>query len=311
MTFFLARMAGISYEDAYTIALGTQYIDENPDTWPMDPNNLSGNILDEDARNRLASYHFTTTPSDYLAGGDYDQQRTALEQAYHIASGGGDLQSYTDWRYFYPQNPQLTLLKNTVINAPTKCAHAQFFGEYLHAFEDTFGHRDQNNVPIPLNLGFGHGTYGHSPDKTYNHTVTLAELASKPGLEKFAFKEVGDWNQNEARTYNMEGELFLAMRQYNTGADAINPKTGKPVIFKDFASFLQDWNKLQSTTDKVAELNAKLTEFGLGTIPDFNLACAAAKRRAYIGGLNPTQFEGAILSSSSGLLSDVKKACGA
>ena len=45
----------------------------------------------------------------------------------------------------------------------------QFFGEYLHAFEDTFAHRDQDNDPFGVNAGAGHGTHGSHPDYTYNH----------------------------------------------------------------------------------------------------------------------------------------------
>jgi hypothetical protein len=142
MTFFLARMAGIGYQEALTIAMAAQYIDDNPDTWPMDPKNAGDNIGNPTAINRLLRYHFTTTLGDGPLRMDYDQSRSFEEFAYHLAFGG-ELQSYIDRRYKDPINPQLSRLNAAANNALTRCGRAQFFGEYLHAFEDTFSHRDQ------------------------------------------------------------------------------------------------------------------------------------------------------------------------
>ena len=47
--------------------------------------------------------------------------------------------------------------------------------------------------------------WGHSPDKTYNHIVTLQEVLGRaPSPDGFSLAEVGDWNQNEARSLEME-----------------------------------------------------------------------------------------------------------
>src|SRR5262245_49022288 len=39
MTYFLAVMAGLPEQAALTMALAAQYVDDNPNTWPVDPNN--------------------------------------------------------------------------------------------------------------------------------------------------------------------------------------------------------------------------------------------------------------------------------
>jgi hypothetical protein len=60
----------------------------------------------------------------------------------------------------------------------------QLFGEYLHTFEDTFAHRDQENNPYDatlLSLGVGHGAGGENPDYTYNHFSSTLEDA---GLQR-------------------------------------------------------------------------------------------------------------------------------
>jgi hypothetical protein len=195
MTFFLAVAAGVPAEDARIIALAAQYIDDNPLTQPL-PHSLSQaaiNIwLQNDAvLNRLLSYHFTATPSDINAqglatphlvyvqggtGGHYERDKASTNPAYASIA----------------ENPQLIRLYDAVstpkCNALGRNTELQFFGEYLHAFQDTFGHRDSNNVPIDANDGYGHATYGHNPDFTYDH------LAANPFPGHF------NWNNNEART---------------------------------------------------------------------------------------------------------------
>jgi RHS repeat-associated protein len=308
MTFFLARMAGIGYQESLTIALATQYIDENSDTWPVDENNMQGNILNSAARNRLASYHFTTTPREYASLiEDYDTPRTAAELTYHLAIGG-DLLSYTNRRYRDPVNPQLLNLQMASTRAITRCAKAQFFGELLHAFEDTFGHRDQGNQPIALNIGLGHGAFGHSPDKTYNHVVTMEEILGRSGLERLAVAEVGIWGQNEDRTFEMEREVFAKLKSYG-GTTATNQITGRTVNFGELRRFLVAWNATHDIQTKIDDLSFKLEEYGLGPLPAFNVACAAAKRRAYVGGLDQNSFPGTILPSSTGSLQGVDAAC--
>lgn len=47
-----------------------------------------------------------------------------------------------------------------------------FFGEYLHALADTYGHADPENDPYhgtQLGLGVGHGWNDSDPDYTFDH----------------------------------------------------------------------------------------------------------------------------------------------
>ncbi|QNA99629.1 DUF6765 family protein [Massilia sp. Se16.2.3] len=303
MTFFLARVAGIDFDTALTIAQATQHIDEDPDTWPMDENApiQSNNPLTSDARNRLQKYHFTTSSPDWLNPFDYDPPRTLAEKAFLLATGM-DLDSYIKRRYENPSNPQLTRLMNASNRAPTACAKAQFFGEYLHAFEDTFAHRTQDNSPIRLNLNTGHLWWGHSPDLTYNHTVIIPE---NPAF----IREIGIWDQNEARTYTMEKEVFAKMQQFG-GGSATNAATGQPIKFGDLTDFLRNWNQIHDDGNKISALRAQLSSFGLGTIPDFDNTCATAKRRNYLGGLNQSTYDGTILPTGTATDAQLAQACG-
>lgn len=241
MTFFLAVAAGVPAEDARIIALAAQYIDDNSLTQPL-PHSIPqagiNILLQNDAvMNRLLSYHFTATPSDINAqglaaphlayvqdgiGGHYERDKASTNPAYASIS----------------ENPQLIRLYGAVslakCNALGRNTELQFFGEYLHAFEDTFGHRDSNNVPIDANDGFGHFTYGHNPDFTYDH------LAANPILGHF------NWNNNEARTLQMEQEVFAKMFQFATGKDVIS--AGK-LTAAEFQQLLKDFNAIEENEE--------------------------------------------------------------
>jgi hypothetical protein len=317
MTFFLARAAGIGYREALTIASATHYIDENPRTWPVDESDMQANILSRDARNRLASYHFTTSPRDIVSFKEFDPERNSWEKAVFFSSKGlVEAQSYVNRRFQNPTNDQLIRLSKTYSQpGQSRCERAQFFGEYLHAFEDSFGHRNQTNVPIELNAGLGHGAYGHSPDKTYNHTVTLAEVFARPGVEALTLASVGQWNQNESRSLRMEQEVFEKMQDYRV-ANGIKMPPGKRLFFgSDLSAFFQQWNQIKDSDQKKTELNFKLNDLGLGGIPEFDVYCAKAKRDAYLWNLdvNPTKYEGAILQttvvSKETALSNVESSC--
>ncbi|HRH29930.1 MAG TPA: RHS repeat-associated core domain-containing protein, partial [Aquabacterium sp.] len=170
-TFFLALVAGVNYEDAKTIATAAQYIDDNPETKPFP----SLSIADSWQYERLSKYHFTMWGLEEATVG-------ATTKTYNDST---DLRNYDEiWR------AQLNRLEGAS-NAPgiSRCAQLQFFGEYLHAFEDSYGHRDQNNVPITINAGLGHAFYGHEPDKTYNGSYLGAYVAA-----------IGDWDTREQRT---------------------------------------------------------------------------------------------------------------
>jgi RHS repeat-associated protein len=166
LTFFLARVAGIPDDTARTIALADQFVDDNPLTTPvigsMQPNTRA-----------LPLYHFTRTR-------DMDVTQDVVT------------------RINNPTSPQLENLRRpTMDDRLTPCARQQFFGEYLHAFEDTFAHRDQNNVPFYFTSTVGHGAYNHDPDQTYN---------------------VRDFQNNEMRTMRMAQEVFGQLQSFGGGA---------------------------------------------------------------------------------------------
>jgi RHS repeat-associated protein len=166
LTFFLARIAGLSEEAGRNIALGAQYIDDNPLTQP-----LSGAITPN--RRALPLYHFT-------------RER------------GADLTNDPITRIQNPTSAQLENLRRPSMDERlSPCARQRFFGEYLHAFEDTFSHRDQNNVPFFFTSTAGHGAFNHDPDQTYN---------------------VREFQNNEMRTMRMAQEVFEQIQSFGGGA---------------------------------------------------------------------------------------------
>ncbi|MCS0581071.1 DUF6531 domain-containing protein [Massilia pinisoli] len=177
MTFFLAMAAGIDYADARTIALATQYVDNNPVTRPLDESNVLTKMLSPFwNQNQLARYHFVL----------WEQQPNGRA----VFSGDTDVTHH--------QSTQLDQLFAASENAPTQCAKLQFFGEYLHAFEDTFSHRNQNNVPYGVNNGFGHGLSGSDPDYTYDDVYAGNDPIVRSRL----------WLVRSDRTLEMEKEVF-------------------------------------------------------------------------------------------------------
>lgn len=199
-----------------------------------------------------------------------------------------------------PNNPQLQRLLGASTRAPSRCAQLQFFGEYLHAFEDAFGHRNKDNEPINVNQGFGHAVYGHEPDKTYNHWGVVSLIT--PGA-------AGYWGNNESRTLEMEKEVFNKVRS-TWGTTGKNQLTGNVITFTTIQSFLKTWNTIQDGNQKIDELNFKLAEFGFETIPPYNTNCAQAKRNEYVGGLNPSTYPGVILPAQQGAAGSAQQACG-
>lgn len=221
MTFFLALVAGVDYNEAITIAMAAKYIDDNPSTRPLDPDAVVSSYLKDipGAIKRLQAYHFTQGIGD-------DPARTGSEAAYFIATGSLlDLQSYKDRRIENPNNQQLQNLYKGVAEVDlSKCAKLQFFGEYLHAFEDAFGHRDKESGPIQVNAGFGHLLYGHEPDKTYNDTVLLSPYPLA----------IGGWTERQHRTLEMEKEVY-----------------GKMSVFVKPGSATAGWSNIEGFLDKV------------------------------------------------------------
>jgi RHS repeat-associated protein len=318
MTFFLGVVAGIPIDDARTIALAAQYIDVNRDTRPLDPDNPLDNIGNQEAIDRLLSYHFTATPSDIGEDGLTHSKVTYLtgNSGMRIIAEAPKDPAYANIQ----ENQQLVRLYDAVslakCNALGRNTELQFFGEYLHAFQDTFGHRDANNIPIDVQNGVGHGTYNSNPDYTYNH-VALFDFLPLPGHV--------NWNNNEARTLQMEKEVFAKMKQFATGQDVIS---AEKISEKAFYEFLAEFNDLEEDEDnkkyvkgdvksgeapsgaKVNKLQEKLNEwFGAGVInlKDFNNAAynetkAANNRNSFlcVNGkpLDQKVYEGTILPTS-------------
>jgi RHS repeat-associated protein len=196
MTFFLAVAAGVPAEDARIIALAAQYVDDNEETEPL---NITNGISDEH-RARLLTYHFTAIEDIKI---DPDTGKVSGKVGDY---GDPSKDTNTGVR---PTNTQLTRLLNASEKAEicvSRNAGLQLFGEYTHSFQDTFAHRDQNNNPFPLNVGFGHGGYGSNPDYTYNHWSLLP---------------IANWDNNESRTYSMELLVFMEMKKCATGDDVI------------------------------------------------------------------------------------------
>ena len=160
------------------IALADQFIDDNVDTRPLDEAHWwtkLGSVTEN--QERLIDYHFTLSES-----GGTNQGKTLVQYENNDLTLPGKNPS-----------PQLSNLINASIKASTPCSQLQFFGEYLHAFEDTFSHRDKNNLPydaLKLKGGVGHGLKGSNPDYTYNEKGLLG------------------WDMREQRTLEMEKETF-------------------------------------------------------------------------------------------------------
>lgn len=288
MTYFLAKMAGLNDTEALTMALAAQYIDDNPYTWPVDPNNpAKGYLADiKGAIFRLESYHFTQD--------GYDKPPTSSQGAYIFQ------------RILDPVNPQLTLLlaaANTKLqtkdnpNGMNPCSRTQLFGEYLHALQDTFGHRDQLNKTIGVNAGLGHLTYEHETDKTYNATVLIASPL-------FA-NAIGSWHIREYRTLEMEREVFKQI-QNNYGKTATD-QNGFPISFESIEADLKIYNAIKedegstnplfTNTKKVEKLNELLAKYGMNSIPTYNVTTACQNRKAFLNSSILPALPGVILGA--------------
>jgi RHS repeat-associated protein len=192
MTYFLGITAGMGAADARMMALATQYIDDNPDTQPVDEKNLATIMLSPLwNQNNLAKYHFVL----------WTQQEDKAP-VFSTDKGTADPLG---------KSPQLrAMLGYATEYAPENCApnktSLQFMGQFLHAFEDTYAHRHPDNTPFPVNFGFGHGAYGSHPDYTYNHENGRLGLPALINKEK--------WVNNESRTLEMEHRVYDQIVDY-------------------------------------------------------------------------------------------------
>jgi len=202
------------------------------------------------------------------------------------------------YRTHSPSNPQLKRLKNASELAKTDelatCdSSAQLFGEYLHAFEDTFAHRNQENVPYTAETfgwGKGHLFGGENPDYTYNHIE----------LRPAGF---GRWDVNEDRTFEMENEVYRELKLFASAR-------GKTTEFGEISSILSRFNAFPAHDDdaskmsaKIAILNDGLKKLGYADIPlryqeganRYDEAQAAVNRERNLGKLIPNKYVGTIL----------------
>ena len=288
-TFFLGITAGMNRDDARRMALATQFIDDNEGTRPVLPPKIGGK-LDSIVVNQpaLVRYHFTQD--------GFDPNRTVLEAVAHGISGGfGDLPSYIDRRINNPDNDQLRRLLAASDFAKTdpnaNCnTSLQLFGEYLHTFEDSFAHRDQQNNPYSatlIGLGIGHALGNHDPDYTYNHFSTNV----------IGF---GSWNNNEARTLEMEKEVFSKLKAFAKPQNQQNNWSSIAWTMTQFNQFNGNEEK-RNLGPKIAILNDALKMLGYIGI-DMSAAKADGydvdKAKEYRGkaldSLNPKNYPGTI-----------------
>ncbi len=207
MTLFLALAAGLSLEDAKITALAAQYIDDNPLTRPLDSTSV-GTTLASMFRNhqQLLLYHFTLANPQGATLTQYNNS--------NVNSVVGNL------------SPQLNNLRNAALRAPQRCTRFQFLGEFIHAYADTFGHRNEGNLPydaIRLGVGLGHGLAGHEPDYTYN---------------------AGLWTVREARALSMERAVYQQLRGFPGGPGVTR---GAGVEFSSIESTLTTFNAIQES----------------------------------------------------------------
>lgn len=213
MTYFLAIVAGMGADDARTMALAAQYIDDNPDTHPLDDTNI-GTIITSPLWNKenLAKYHFvlwTQVPGE----------KAVFDKSTNIDKP-------------LEKSPQLeTLLRYArdfdAKNCKPNNTSLQLMGEFLHTFQDTYAHRSPENLPFPLNGGVGHGFYGSHPDYTYDHESWRLGFSWEPPFVLVKDK----WANNESRTLAMELAAYeqiveyMSARNYKTTPDRSGAKT--------------------------------------------------------------------------------------
>ena len=288
LTYFLARAAGVSPQRAYTVALAAQYVDDNPQTRP------------ETAANARA------------------------RGLYHFVMAGFDPSGDASTRYFNPRSPQLVnLYQASSRSLASDCARAVLLGEFLHTFEDTFSHRDSNNVPFSATLG--HLFAGHDPDQTY-------DVINSAAPEGSALRRFVDYPWNEERSMRMAQETYGVLQKYfgstpvasfaqietqvrqfmQTGAAryaALLSRATQPETAAQYAA-----RKEQELREKIAVLDEALVRLGLGSFhaqysdaqgnlyqATYRREAGEANRRNYLAGLRhgPNQstdpFKGVLL----------------
>lgn len=265
MTYFLALVAGLPQEVAERIATATQYIDENTQTSPVAGGVLAG---------ALPRYHFTL---DYDNGRHGDGTQDVLTRFHNPSSAQlSRLQEITTipvlerlWDEAHPPVPGTCPIRRI------DEARQQLFGEYLHAFEDTFAHRDALNMAYDI-YSFNDDNYpraiighvgpsvpdgSHAPDHTYNQTyvapsqcqIALPDIGidgrsmyeTRTGLSaqecsalqgRFTASSTQAWVYNEVRTLRMEFEVLDLLRtNFADEIESNRARGGRSFTWQDLA----------------------------------------------------------------------------
>ncbi|HKQ81282.1 MAG TPA: DUF6765 family protein [Steroidobacteraceae bacterium] len=285
MPFFLAITAGFTPDSARRIALSTAFVDVNPFTRPADPTNNWTTVASmRENQPQLLKYHFVL--SDFNTGSTIDRYDNA------------------NIRLPYSQpSEQLATMLSYATSTPTTMSgrpacnphniQLQFFGEFIHAFEDTFSHRDEEDRPFDAvrhGAGLGHGLSGYQPDYTYNSE---------------------EWSTRETRSFAMELDTRDLMRR-SSWADPNRSTSAEQLdllyrVLRDFNAIEEnehgipgsDWTESQ----KVARLNRGLIELGYTEIdlanPTFRFDPQAAFRirSEAFSDLDSKHYSGAILET--------------
>ena len=303
MTYFLAIVAGMSSTDARMMALATQFVDDDATTAPVPPGSGTWDQVVSMFSNQkmLKDYHF------------------ALSDA-----RGQTLQVFKNPNVDININesPQLTALRSYATpSTPGSCnmpnnKSLQFMGEFLHTYEDTFAHRDTDNMPYNATfrlfgseweLGTGHGTGGNNPDFTYNHTDILGRV----------------WN-NENRTFVMESAVYSNIVSYMDTMNYANFQSNRGTQTIDFRnnvlqSALHEFNAYPASEEggslenKIKILDNALHQLGYNSLDEtwhadrrgnstdggYNMATARENRFTNFSNLNQNDYPNAILQTTS------------
>ena len=308
MTYFLATVAGLDQETVSVIAHGAQYIDDNPLTSPV----LGG-------VSALKAYHFIMprmdSPGNPLTS-YLNPTAAQLDDLYRSAMV---------WDYACPTNRQhANLLK------------AQLYGEYLHAYADTYAHRDNENNPYGIwstEGGYGHILDGGNPDKTYNFHTVLGDPLYSPTSEYWEYQEVRTLEAEKSMFYKLredfraeiektriasgsspsaysdadyKGETERLWRKIAGDGNADIGEVGTPhyTAATGASSVLQEFNKDADKKSKIDKLNDWLTANGNTLsnkssvkIVKYSKEDARVNRSTYLNGFTDGDLDGVLLPS--------------
>jgi RHS repeat-associated protein len=303
MTFFLGLSAGMDYKQARTTALAAQFVDDNPITRPLDDSNLL-TILGSVFRNhqQLLFYHFTLSESAGLdTPGPSNDGRTLAQYA------NDDVNSVVN-----NLSPQLQNLIGASERAPTDCAKYQFLGEFIHAYADTFSHRDAYNDPYDafnfLGLGTGHGlAAGSEPD----YTFALGKPNGDPLID------ARNWLVRPDRTLAAEKAIFNKLTEYGGGKgvswetisgtleafNAIQQK-GSDATVGQKKQLLENklnemLNNLEITPVENSVIMTRQINLNSATVDGYNESTAQKNRDKFLIGLKESDYPGVCLPGGS------------